>query len=165
MVQSLSKKLDIVMLTGDHSENATFISEKLGIKNIYADLTPEDKLRIISKLSETRNLAMVGDGVNDAPALTRATVGIAMGEIGSGTAIEASDIVLLRDDLSMISWLFQRAKKTMRIVLQNLSFALMVIVLNSLLSIFGLIPLYIAVILHEGSTVLVGINSLRLLRK
>jgi len=159
------KNLEIVMLTGDHAESAYAVAKELGIDQVYADLRPEHKLETVSKLSAEKHLAMVGDGINDAPALTRASVGISMGEIGSATAIDASDIVLLQDDLHLICWLHNKAKKTMLIVRENLTLALAVIVLATTPALLGIIPLWLAVILHEGGTVLVGLNSLRLLRK
>lgn len=160
-----AKGMEVTMLTGDHKESANTVAKELEIDKTYADLRPENKLDIISKLSAEKHLAMVGDGINDAPALTRASVGISMGEIGSATAIDASDIVLLQDDISLISWLHKKSKKTMVIVRENLTLALGVIVLATTPALLGIIPLWLAVILHEGGTVLVGLNSLRLLRK
>ena len=159
------KNLQVAMLTGDHAESAHAVAKELEIEEVYADLRPEHKLETVSKLSAEKHLAMVGDGINDAPALTRASVGISMGEIGSATAIDASDIVLLQDDLRLISWLHAKAKKTMLIVRENLTLALGVICLATTPALLGAIPLWLAVILHEGGTVLVGLNSLRLLRK
>lgn len=156
--------LKSVMLTGDHLASAQRVAKELNIDSFFAGLTPDQKLEKVAALSEEKGLVMVGDGINDAPALTRATVGIAMGRIGSMTAIDASDIVLLNDDLSILSWLFEKAKQTKAIVRQNLTLALCVIVLASLPALLGLVPLWLAVILHEGGTVLVGLNSLRLLR-
>lgn len=158
-------KLKSVMLTGDHAQNAEAVGRFLGIEAIYANLRPEDKLAKVAELAENGGLAMVGDGINDAPALARATVGISMGRIGSATAVDASDVVLLNDDLSLLPWLFQKATKTQAIVRQNLSLALAVICLATLPALLGLVPLWAAVILHEGGTVLVGLNSLRLLKK
>lgn len=162
MIQTLP--LTPVMLTGDHSQSAHKVANALGIGEFYANLTPEDKLDKVAQLSETRGLAMVGDGINDAPALARATVGISMGRIGSAVAVDASDVVLLNDDLHLLSWLFKKSKKTQRIVKQNLTLALGVIVFATTPALLGLVPLWLAVILHEGGTVLVGLNSLRLFR-
>ncbi len=154
-----------VMLTGDHHQNAKVVADALGIEEFYADLKPEDKLNKVAELSEAGGLAMVGDGINDAPALARATVGISMGRIGSATAVDASDVVLLNDDLHLLGWLFKKSKSTRKVVKQNLTLALGVIVIATTPALFGLIPLWMAVILHEGGTVLVGLNSLRLLAK
>lgn len=157
--------LRLVMLTGDHSPTAHSVAKELGIDEVFSDLRPEEKLTQVATLSQQGGLAMVGDGVNDAPALARATVGISLGKIGSATAVDASDIVLLNDDLSLLDWLFRKAHSTLSIVKQNLLLALAVIFLASTPALLGLVPLWIAVILHEGGTVLVGLNSLRLLRK
>lgn len=160
-------RLDLksVMLTGDHKPNADYVASKLGIDVYEADLKPEEKLKKVTELAEEQGLAMIGDGINDAPSLARANVGISMGLIGSSTAIEASDIVFLNDDLRLLSWLYKKSKSTMRIVKQNLTLALGVIVLATTPALLGVIPLWLAVILHEGGTVIVGLNSLRLLRK
>ncbi len=162
LIQSLP--LRAVMLTGDNLRNAKNVAQALGITEIHANLKPEDKLDKVAELSAF-GLAMVGDGMNDAPALARATVGISMGRIGSATAVDASDVVLLNDDLHLLSWLFKKSKQTLRIVKQNLTLALGVIVLATTPALLGLVPLWMAVILHEGGTVLVGLNSLRLLKK
>lgn len=156
--------LKTVMLTGDHFINAQPIAAALGIDEVYADLRPEDKLQKVTELASQDNLIMVGDGINDAPALGRATVGISMGKMGSATAIEASDIVLIHDDLSLLSWLIKKARQTKRILTQNITLALSVIVFATTPALLGWIPLWLAVILHEGGTVLVGLNSLRLLK-
>lgn len=157
-------QLTPIILTGDREKNAVFVSNLLGISRYFANLKPEDKLKKVAEMSETHGLAMVGDGINDAPALARATVGISMGRIGSATAIDASDVVLLNDDLSLLHDLFLKSKKTKKIVKQNLIVAFSVICFASMPALFGLIPLWLAVFLHEGGTVLVGLNSLRLLR-
>jgi Zn2+/Cd2+-exporting ATPase len=159
-----AQKMRSLILTGDSEENAKAIGEAIGIQEIYAHLLPEDKLAKVSALSK-KGLIMVGDGVNDAPSLARATVGISMGQIGSGMAIHAADVILLNDEIRLISWLLEKAKITKKIVRENLTLALAVICTASLPALFGLIPLWIAVILHEGGTLLVGLNSLRLLRK
>ncbi len=157
--------IEPMMLTGDHAEIALAVAGKVGIEKVYANLRPEDKLAKVAEFSEKEGLAMVGDGINDAPALARATVGISLGKIGSATAIDASDIVFLNDDLSLLDWLVRKSKKTLFIVKQNITLALGVILFASTPALLGLVPLWIAVILHEGGTVLVGLNSLRLLRK
>lgn len=157
--------LQPVMLTGDKQENALTVGQALGIDQIYASLRPEDKLAKVEALSQSGGLAMVGDGINDAPALARATVGISMGRIGSATAVDASDVVLLNDDIHLLPWLFTKAKKTTAIVKQNIILALAIICFASIPALLGLVPLWAAVLLHEGGTVLVGLNSLRLLRK
>jgi Cd2+/Zn2+-exporting ATPase len=167
MIQQIKQanKLQPVMLTGDHVTNAQAVGRSVGITDIFANLRPEDKLEKVAKLSQLEKLAMVGDGINDAPSLARATVGISMGKIGSAAAIDASDVVLLNDDIHLLSWLFTKSHQTKKIVKQNLTLALSVICLATIPSLFGLIPLWLAVILHEGGTLLVGINSLRLLKR
>lgn len=158
------KHLQLVLLTGDHTENAQIVAKTLGIPTVFSNLRPEDKLNKVSELSQTQGLIMVGDGVNDAPALTRSTVGVSMGKIGSATAVDASDVVFLHDDLSSLDWLIGKADQTMRIVKENLVLALAVILLATTPALLGYIPLWLAVILHEGGTVIVGLNSLRLLK-
>lgn len=165
MIQKLSGRHKIVMLTGDHKDNAEYVAKELNIDTVFADLHPEDKLQKVAELSEKGGLIMVGDGINDAPALARATVGISMGKIGSATAVDASDVVFLQDDLSLLPWLKTKADKTLRIVKENLLLALAVILLATTPALLGLVPLWIAVLLHEGGTVLVGLNCLRLLKK
>jgi len=166
-IPNLLKQLTLksVILTGDNVQNAKAVAKIIGIQEVFANLRPEDKLKKVAELSEKQGLAMVGDGINDAPALARATVGISMGRIGSATAVDASDVVLLNDDLHLLPWLFKKSHQTQQIVKQNLTLALAVILLATTPALLGLVPLWVAVILHEGGTVLVGLNSLRLLRK
>ncbi len=165
VVHELKKQnLDLLMLTGDKQENAEFVAREIGIDQVYADLRPEDKLEKVAALSQQEGMIMVGDGVNDAPALARATVGISLGRVGSATAVDASDVVLLQDDLALLPWLNAKARKTHRIIKQNLALSLSVILLATTPALLGFIPLWLAVILHEGGTVLVGLNSLRLLK-
>lgn len=152
----------LLMLTGDHEASARAIAQEAGLTEYYADLRPEDKLAYISK---EENLAMVGDGINDAPALARATVGISMGKIGSTTAIDASDIVFLQDSIDLLEWLVKKSHQVVRIVKQNVSIAAAAIVFATMPALLGWIPLWLAVVLHEGGTVLVGLNALRLLKK
>ncbi len=156
--------LRLLMLTGDYPESANRIAKLVGVEEVFAKLLPEEKLKMVADLSETDHLAMIGDGINDAPALTRATVGISMGKVGSTSAVDASDIVLLHDDLNLLDWLIAKARKTRSIIAMNVIFAMTVILVASMLALFGIVPLWLAVVLHEGGTVLVGLNSLRLLR-
>lgn len=159
------RSMDIYMLTGDEERNAYQIAKQLNITNVLAHLKPQDKLDQVASLSQEAGLIMIGDGVNDAPALARATVGISMGKIGSSSAIAASDVVFLQDDLSSIDWMLQKSKQTVRIIRQNLFLALCVILLATTPALLGLVPLWLAVVLHEGGTLLVGLNSLRLLKQ
>ncbi len=165
LIQTLQKTLRPIMLTGDHHENAEEVAKAVGIDTFFSALRPEDKLAKVEAFSEQGGLIMVGDGVNDAPSLTRATVGISLGKIGSATAIDASDIVFLQDDLEQIPWLLEKARMTTRILKQNLALALAVIVFATTPALLGYLPIWVAVILHEGGTLLVGLNSLRLLRR
>lgn len=163
-LRSLKEKFDmrLLMLTGDHEESARAIAQEAGLTEYYADLRPEDKLNFISKEA---NLAMVGDGINDAPALARATVGISMGKVGSTTAVDASDIVLLQDNIELLEWLINKAHQVVRIVKQNVVVAAGAIVFATMPALLGWIPLWLAVVLHEGGTVIVGLNALRLLKR
>lgn len=153
-----------VMLTGDHSSSAKLVGASIGIDEIYSELRPEHKMEKVAELAKIGHLAMVGDGINDAPALARATVGISMGRVGSATAIDASDVVMLNDDIHLVSWVFSKSHQTKRIVKQNLILALAVICFATIPALLGFVPLWAAVIMHEGGTVLVGLNSLRLIR-
>lgn len=157
-------KWRLLMLTGDHALSAALIASSVGIEEYYAELLPEDKLDYVTSLANKEGLAMIGDGVNDAPALARASVGICMGKVGSAAAIDAADVVLLHDDLNLLDWLLSKAHQTRRIVKENLCVAAGAIIVASLAALFGIIPLWAAVIMHEGGTVLVGLNALRLLR-
>jgi P-type E1-E2 ATPase len=155
----------LLMLTGDSKENGLLIAKQVGIDHVEAELKPEDKLRRIEELSQKEGLAMCGDGINDAPALARATVGIAMGQVSSATARQAADAIFLHDTIEQLDWLFEKALQNKKIVAQNLVIALTAIVCGSIPALFGALPLWLAVVVHEGGTVLVGLNALRLLRK
>lgn len=157
-------KLKTYILSGDNELSVERIAKNLTVDHYFGHLRPEDKLALVEKYSQEENLAMVGDGVNDTPALARAAVGISLGNIGSHMGSEASDVVLIKNDLSLIYKLFMRAKKTLRIVKQNVTLAALIILCISVPALFGWIPLWLAVICHEGGTVLVGLNSLRLLK-
>jgi Cd2+/Zn2+-exporting ATPase len=154
------------MLTGDQERTAQAIAREAGIDIVYAGLLPQEKVEIVKKLKETYgSVAMVGDGVNDAPALAAASVGIAMGGAGSDAALETADLVLMRDDLRKIPGAIALGKRTSRVIIQNIVFALAVIVMLIAAN-FGVgIPLPIGVVGHEGSTILVILNGLRLLRQ
>jgi Cd2+/Zn2+-exporting ATPase len=154
----------LLMLTGDHKASADEVAKNLGIDEVFSDLLPHEKLHIVSDIASQEGLVMIGDGINDAPALARATVGISMGKVGAATAIDASSIVLLHDDLDLLDWLIGKAKKTQKVILQNVIVAFGAICFASIPALLGFIPLWIAVILHEGGTVVVGLNSLRLLK-
>lgn len=165
LVQTLQAEgFPVIMLTGDHHISANNVAQQLGIQEVYSDLSPQDKLDKVRELALKRHILMIGDGINDAPALAQATVGVAMGEAGSATAIEAADVVLLHDSLVSLPWMIRKARQTRRIVTQNLCIALAIILCISWPASLGIIPLWLAVILHEGSTVVVGLNALRLLK-
>lgn len=154
----------VVMLTGDHEGTAAALRERLGLDEHRAGLLPEDKVRAIDELrAEFGVVAMVGDGVNDAPALAAASVGVAMGAAGSDVALETADVALLRDDLSKFAAVVRLAKFARRIVAQNVVIALGVIVVLAPLAAAGKAPIGWAVVFHEGSTVVVVLNALRLL--
>ncbi|GAA6618704.1 heavy metal translocating P-type ATPase [Scytonema sp. NUACC26] len=156
----------IVMLTGDNEATASSVARALGIDQIHAELLPEDKLHIIRRLQqEYQTVAMVGDGINDAPALAQASVGIAMGKVGTDVALETADIVLMADKLEKIEVAIRLGKRAQTIVKQNIAIALTSIALLLVGNFLGSINLPIGVIGHEGSTVIVTLSGLRLLRK
>lgn len=155
----------IEMLTGDHRTIAEQLASELKLDDFHAELNPEDKVETTKRLSEAYGaVVLVGDGINDAPALAHADVGIAMGSMGADVALEAADIVLMKDRIERVAWLHRHARRTAAIVGQNLTLAIGVIVVLSVLTVTVGVPLPLAVISHEGSTVLVAINALRLLR-
>ncbi|MBE9003678.1 heavy metal translocating P-type ATPase [Fortiea sp. LEGE XX443] len=155
----------IVMMTGDNERTAQSVAQAIGITQVYAELLPEDKLNLIRSLQKQyQTVAMVGDGINDAPALAQASVGIAMGGAGSDVALETADIVLIADKLEKIVVAMQLGRRSQFVVKQNIAFALTSIILLMLGNFLGNINLPIGVIGHEGSTVLVTLNGLRLLR-
>ena len=154
----------LVMLTGDNASVARRVADKIGITDVRAELLPGHKLELIRELQQDRGvIAMIGDGVNDAPALAAATVGVAMGAGGTAVALETADVVLMGDDLGKLSFAIGLSRASQRIIRQNLVIALGVIALLLLASGFGVIPLSVAVVLHEGSTIAVVLNALRLL--
>jgi Cd2+/Zn2+-exporting ATPase len=153
-----------IMLTGDNARVASAIAKEVGLTDFRADLMPEDKVTTIRTLNDQFTYtAMVGDGVNDAPALANATVGIAMGGAGTDVALETADVVLMGDDLSKLPFAVGLGRATRSIILQNLWIALGVIAVLVVASLTGLTRIGIAVVFHEGSTILVVLNALRLL--
>lgn len=164
VVQRLQARgLKVAMLTGDNSRTAAFIASQAGVDTFYADLMPEDKVRIVKELRQHGAVAMVGDGVNDAPALASAAIGIAMGAAGSDVALETADVVLMADNLENIPYLIDLSHATRRTLIVNLSFALGMIVLMITGIFWVSLPLPLAVLGHEGGTVLVSLNGLRML--
>ncbi len=156
---------EVLMLTGDHEEVASSIAGAAGVDSFYAGLLPEDKVRVVRELRKKGAIAMIGDGINDAPALASATTGIAMGAAGTDVAMETADIVLMSNDLGNVQAAVELSHRTRRIVIQNLSFAIGVIVVLVIAALGYDLPLTLGVIGHEGSTVLVCLNGLRLLKK
>ncbi len=162
MIRRLSAmKIGVVMLTGDHRKTADYIAHKLGIDRVEADLLPTDKVAAIERSrAASGRIAMVGDGVNDAPALANADIGIAMGAAGSDVALETADLVLMGDRLELIPYAIQLSRKARRVVWQNITFSLAVIVVL-VISTFALdLALTTGVFGHEGSTVIVVTNGL-----
>lgn len=154
----------LVMLTGDNPRVAAAVASQVGLTDFQASLLPgEKRLAVQSLLEEHGSVAMVGDGVNDAPALATATVGIAMGGAGSGVALETSDVALMGDDLSKLPFAVGLSRQANGIIRQNLFIALGVTLVLSPLAILGIAEIAPAIIFHEGSTILVALNALRLL--
>jgi len=155
----------VVMLTGDNETVARRIAEQVGIDEVQAGLMPEEKVETVRRLvSRYEHVAMVGDGVNDAPALATASVGVAMGGAGTDVALETADLVLMGDDLSMLPYALGLSRATRRTLIVNLSIAFGAIAVMVASILLTGIPLPLAVVGHEGSTVLVSLNGLRLLR-
>ena len=153
----------VVMLTGDNTRVAQAIAKQAGVDEFHADLLPEDKVRVIKELKGIGPVAMVGDGVNDAPALATATVGIAMGAAGTDVAMETADVVLMSDNLQNIVFALALSRHARRVIYQNLTFALAVIIVLIISALGFSLLLPIGVVAHEGSTVLVCLNGLRML--
>lgn len=154
----------LVMLTGDNTNVAQRIAGQVGLTDVRAELMPEDKLAAIKQLQgKYGQIAMAGDGVNDAPALASATVGIAMGGAGTAVALETADVALMGDDLSKLPFAVGLSRASRAIIRQNLGVSLGVIALLLLTSVLGVVQLSAAVVLHEGSTIVVVLNALRLL--
>lgn len=156
--------IHVVMLTGDNKQTADVIAKESGVDNYVAECLPETKVEYIQKYNkEYRAVGMVGDGINDAPALATATVGIAMGD-GTDVALETADIVLMKNNLAKIEYAVRMSRKMQRIVKQNMVFSIAVILLLVVSNFFQAINLPLGVIGHEGSTILVILNGLRMLK-
>lgn len=167
-IEKLNKKVkQTVMLTGDSKTPSEYIAKELGIKNVYSELLPSQKVEKLEELIEAKqgSVIFVGDGINDAPVLTRADVGIAMGGLGSDSAIEASDVVIMTDEPSKVSKVISIAHKTMTIVKENIAFALGIKALFLILGAFGFVTMWGAVFADVGVTLIAVINSLRALKE
>ena len=158
-----------VMLSGDQKEIVEKVANELGIDEYHAQLLPADKVDRVEKLleqkSEKDKVAFVGDGINDAPVLTRADIGIAMGSMGSDAAIEAADVVLMDDDVTKIASVVKISRKTLSIVKQNIVFALGVKALVLILGAFGVANMWEAVFADVGVSVIAILNSMRTLKE
>lgn len=153
----------VILISGDRFENVEAVSRQVGIEEFIANAKPEDKLRKIRELSERGGCCMVGDGINDGPALSAANFGIAIGSLASDVAVENADINIVSDDLRYLPKAFEISKKSYRIILQNITLSVLSVVLMIVLNLFGLVNIMFGVIGHEGTTVLVALNGLRAL--
>ncbi len=159
-----NENIHTVMITGDAVKTGQAIGRALGIDEVKGNVLPEEKSRIITELKEKYNVvAMVGDGVNDAPALVTADIGVAMGE-GTDIAIDVADAVLMKNDLNRLAYTHKVAKKLRKIVWQNIAFSMLVVAALITMNIMGVMNMSFAVLIHEGSTLVVIVNGLRLLR-
>ena len=158
-----SQGLKTVMITGDQDTTARVIAKEIGIDTVHSECYPEDKVAFVKKYQKEGSVMMIGDGINDAPALALSDVAVSMGS-GTDVSLETSDLVLIDNHLGNIKTSFEISKKTKGIITQNVSFSISVIVMLLIVNTFGLILLPIGVLFHEGSTILVILNSLRLIR-
>lgn len=166
-LKELSKKsIETYMFTGDSKENALSISEKLNIDKVYYELLPTEKYEKLEELLNDKDVvAFIGDGINDAPSLKRADIGISMGSIGSSSAIEASDIVIMDDDISKINKAISISNKVKRIIKENLVFSIGVKILILVLSVIGIANMWQAVFADVGVTIISILNTLRIMKK
>jgi Cd2+/Zn2+-exporting ATPase len=156
----------VVMLTGDNQGTANAIAQEAGVTEVHAELLPEEKVTAVGKLVERyASVAMIGDGINDAPAMGRATIGIAMGVVGSDTAIEAADIALMSDDLSKLPWLVKHSRRMVSIIRANIVLSLAVKAVFVALTLAGHASLWTAIAADMGVSLLVIFNALRLLSR
>ena len=166
MIDALRKcGVQPVLLTGDNENSANSIAKQLGIGEVYAGCLPEDKLKLIEKYQESRQaVCMIGDGINDAPALKKAAVGIAMGGIGSDIAVDAADIVLVNDEVKELPHLISLSRRMMSTIKLNLSFSMGLNFLAIVLAITGILDPVVGALVHNAGSVLVIINSALLLK-
>lgn len=158
--------IETVMLTGDNEVTARAIAKEIGINKVRADLKPEEKIEAVKELEQRYGvIAMVGDGVNDAPALAQATVGIAMGTAGTDAAIEAADIALMADDLMKVSYAINLGRRAKKITNQNITFSLLILALLIPSALIGIISAALAVFFHEASELLAVANGLRVAKR
>ena len=157
----------IVMLTGDANSIGKSVCDELNIDEYYAELLPQDKVSITEKLMNEKNgnLLFIGDGINDAPVLALSDIGVSMGSLGSDAAIEASDIVIMTDEPSKIVDAIKISKKTMKIVRENIIFAIGVKITVLILSLLGIATMWSAVFADVGVSVIAILNALRILKK
>jgi heavy metal translocating P-type ATPase len=161
MVSELKKlNTDTVLLTGDHKQTADYFAEQVGITDVYAELLPDQKVEKIQELqNEGRNVSMIGDGVNDAPALKTAFAGVAMGGMGSDIAVEAADIALMGDDLSKIPYIKRLSNATVRLIKTNIMIAMCINFAAILLSVIGVLTPVTGALWHNAGSVLVVLNA------
>ncbi|QQG66498.1 heavy metal translocating P-type ATPase [Desulfobulbus oligotrophicus] len=156
----------VAMLTGDNEQTAASIAKALELDAFYSELLPEDKVSAVQKMHQKYGkVAMVGDGVNDAPALATATVGIAMGVAGSDTALETADIALMTDDLGKLAYIIRLSRKTVAVIQQNIIFSIVIKVIFMILLLFNMATLWLAVFADTGASLLVTLNGMRLMRR
>ncbi len=164
LAQLAAEKVITVMLTGDRRAAASQVAHELGVTDVRAGLHPEDKVAAIKEFTQQgRKVAMIGDGVNDAPSLAAAYVSVAMGARGSDAALEQADVVLMQDKIEKLLSARHISQAARRIIRQNLAISLGSVIIMAFASLFGIVPLTLGVLTHEGSTVIVCLNSLRLL--
>ena len=159
---------ETIMLTGDTALSANQVAKEIGIDKVYSELLPEDKVHkveeVLARKDKKEKVAFVGDGINDAPVLSRVDIGIAMGALGSDAAIEAADIVLMDDDPSKISLAMKISRKTLGIVKQNIVFALAIKFICLLLGAVGIVNMWLAIFADVGVMVIAVINATRALK-
>ena len=162
-INELSKDKKLYVISGDKKEPVEKVCKTLNINDYYSELLPNDKVEILEKIKENKKVVYVGDGINDAACLVTSTVGIAMKSIGSDVAINASDIVLMNDNLESVVKAINISKKTKNIVIQNIIFSLAVKFIVMFLAIFIGVPMYVAIIADVGVALLAVLNALRIM--